>query len=103
MSEGDRWQRAKGWVCNKLAGLGKKAYSWCGTMFPGTTATWWRSGSRNITARPREKGAGYGFCLIPCPPRALANPIESRWVHVKREVVEADGLAGGWRISPTSL
>jgi hypothetical protein len=65
------------WVCGKLEELDKRA------------------GLRSTAVR--SKGKEGGVRILPCPRPAKSpwlNPIEPRWVHAKRRVVEAERVCG---------
>jgi hypothetical protein len=81
------------WVCGKLEALGKKA-----VLLVWDNASWhlsqevkgWIKGHNR-----RVKEEGKGVRILPCPLPTKSpwlNPIEPRWVHAKRKVVEADRL-----------
>jgi transposase len=81
------------WCCAKLAAAGKEAL-----LLVWDNAPW--HVSRAVRAWIREhnrqvKRAGHGVRIIACwlPIKSpWLNPIEPKWVHGKRKVVEADGL-----------
>ncbi len=65
---------------------------WCGT-----TASWHKSrevrrwiGAHNRGVKKSGRGVGIIGCLLPKQSPWL-NPIEPKWVHGRRKVVEADG------------
>lgn len=81
------------WCCNKLAALGKKALlliwdnaSWHKSQL---VAAWLSKHNHQV------KEEGQGVRILPCPLPTQSpwlNPIEAKWVHGKRRVVEAEGL-----------
>ena len=81
------------WCCAKREAAGKEAL-----LLVWDNAPW--HVSRAVRAWIREhnrrvKRAGHGVRIIPCwlPIKSpWLNPIEPKWVHGKRKVVEADGL-----------
>jgi hypothetical protein len=81
------------WVCSKLAGLGKQAL-----LLVWDNASWHNSHlvEEWIRAHNRQvKGEGKGVRILPCPLPTKSpwlNPMEPRWIHAKRKVVEADRL-----------
>jgi hypothetical protein len=87
------------WACRTLEALGQQA-----VLLVWDRASW--HGSRQVEAgltghNRQGKTAGQGGRTLPCPlpPRSpWLNPLEPRWVHAKRQVVEPDGLlsAGAW-------
>jgi transposase len=84
------------WVCGKLEALGKKAL-----LLVWDNASWHISqGVKGwIKEHNRQvKGAGKGVRILPCPLPTKSpwlNPIEPRWLHAKRKVVETDRLLSG--------
>jgi hypothetical protein len=81
------------WVCGKLEALGKKAL-----LLVWDNASWhvshlveeWIEGHNH-----QVKEEGKGVRIVPCPLPTKSpwlNPIEPKWIHGKRKVVEADGL-----------
>jgi hypothetical protein len=86
--------RFLGWCSEKLAGLGKKVW-----VLVWDNASWHTS--KEVRAwiaehnRKVKEGAVRGVRIISCflPKQSpWLNPIEPKWVHAKRRVVEADGL-----------
>jgi DDE superfamily endonuclease len=81
------------WCCDRLGGLGKRALllvwdnaSWHKSQ---EVRTWLRAHNRRV------KQTGCGVRLIACrlPSKSpWLNPIEPKWVHGKRAVVEPDHL-----------
>jgi transposase len=84
------------WVCSKLEALGKKAL-----LLVWDNASWHISKEVQgwIKAHNRRvKAEGKGVRILPCPLPTKSpwlNPIEPRWIHTKRRVVEADRLLSG--------
>jgi DDE superfamily endonuclease len=84
------------WVCGKLAELGKRAL-----LLVWDNASWHISQEVKVWIKEHNrqvKGAGKGVRILPCPLPTKSpwlNPIEPRWVHAKRRVVEADRLLSG--------
>jgi DDE superfamily endonuclease len=78
-----------GWCCEELAALGKKAL-----LLVWDNASWHKSGEVRgwIQAHNREvKRMGKGVRIVGCrlPSKSpWLNPIEPRWTHGKRRVVE---------------
>lgn len=81
------------WSCEKLAAVGKKAL-----LLVWDNASWHKSKEVRswIVSHNREvKKSGGGVRIVPCllPKQSpWLNPIEPKWVHGKRRVVEADGV-----------
>ena len=81
------------WCCRKLQAGGKAAL-----LLVWDNASW--HGSQTVRAWIREhnrqcKRSGQGVRIVNCylPSKSpWLNPIEPKWVHGKRRVVEADGL-----------
>ncbi len=81
------------WSCSKLGGLGKSALllvwdnaSW---HISAQVRGWVREHNRQV------KRSGQGVRMVPCllPIKSpWLNPIEPRWIHGKRRVVEPDSL-----------
>ena len=81
------------WVCARLERLGKKAL-----LMPWDNASWHVSREvrtwireHNRTVKREGKGVRIVACYLPIKSPWL-NPIEPRWVHAKRKVVEPDRL-----------
>lgn len=81
------------WVCDRLEALGKKAL-----LMPWDNApwhisrevrTWIRAHNRRV--KRENKGTRIIACYLPIKSPWL-NPIEPRWIHGKRKVVEPTGL-----------
>jgi transposase len=81
------------WSCAKLAAAGKTAL-----LLVWDNASWHLSKEVRqwITAHNRHvRETGSGVRLVPCPLPVKSpwlNPIEPKWVHGKRKVVEPDRL-----------
>ncbi len=81
------------WVCDRLAAQGKTAL-----LMPWDNAPWhvsrevrtWIRG-HNREVKRQGKGVRVIACYLPLKSPWL-NPIEPRWVHAKRKVVEPDRL-----------
>lgn len=81
------------WVCERLEARGKTAL-----LMPWDNAPW--HVSREVRSWIREhnrqvKRVGKGVRIIACPlpiKSPWLNPIEPRWVHAKRKIVEPDRL-----------
>jgi DDE superfamily endonuclease len=81
------------WCCEKLRAAGKKAL-----LLVWDNASWHTSeevrrwiGEHNRRVKRSSRGVRIVACLLPKRSPWL-NPIEPKWVHGKRRVVEADGL-----------
>ena len=89
-----------GWCCEKLEQRGKKA-----RLLVWDNASWHKSHQvRNwIVAHNREvKNSGRGVRIVPCllPKKSpWLNPIEPKWIHGKRKVVEPEGLLGAYELA----
>jgi DDE superfamily endonuclease len=83
------------WSCQRLEAMGKKAL-----LLVWDNASWHKSKFVKdwIAAHNRRvKDSGLGVRIVPCllPKKSpWLNPIEPKWVHGKRKVVEPDGLLG---------
>jgi transposase len=81
------------WSCRRLEEMGKEAL-----LLIWDNASWHKSKSvgRWIGSHNREvKSSGRGVRIVPCflPKKSpWLNPIEPKWIHGKRKVVEPDGL-----------
>lgn len=84
------------WCCRKLAAAGKTALLlvWDNAPWHVSQAVreWIRQHNRAVKRLGR--GARIVNCYLPIKAPWL-NPIEPKWVHGKRKVVEADGLLTG--------
>lgn len=88
------------WVCCRLERLGKSAL-----LMPWDNAPWHIS--REVKTWIREhnrevKRGGKGVRIVACPlpiKSPWLNPIEPRWVHAKRKVVEPDRLLGATELA----
>ncbi len=85
--------RFLGWCCERLEALGKRAL-----LLVWDHASWHKSKAvrqwiRNHNRQAKQEGSGVRIlpCLLPKKAPWL-NPIEPKWVHGKRKVVEPDGL-----------
>ena len=84
------------WVCGKLEELDKKAL-----LLVWDNASWHISQEVKGWIKEhnhRVKEEGKGIRILPCPlpiKSPWLNPMEPRWVHAKRKVVEADRLLAG--------
>jgi transposase len=82
-----------GWCCAKLAQAGKTALLlvWDNASWHKSAAvrTWIRAHNRTVKATPH--GVRIVSCLLPTKSPWL-NPIEPKWVHTKRKVVDPDHL-----------
>jgi DDE superfamily endonuclease len=89
-----------GWCCEKLEQRDKKAL-----LLVWDNASWHKSHQvRNwIAAHNREvKNSGRGVRIVPCllPQKSpWLNPIEPKWIHGKRKVVEPEGLLGAYELA----
>jgi transposase len=81
------------WVCNRLAGLGKKALFLTWDNAPWHTSRWLRQWIKEHNRQVKRTGQGVRIvcCYLPIKSPWL-NPIEPRWVHAKRQVAEPGGL-----------
>jgi hypothetical protein len=82
-----------GWCCEQAAARGKRAL-----LLIWDNASWHiskevRAWVRDHNRRVKARGEGARRVLGPLPSkRPWLNPIEPKWVHTKREVVEPDRL-----------
>jgi hypothetical protein len=81
------------WCCTKLAAAGKTALLlvWDNASWhtSGAVRAWLRSHNRQVKATHR------GVRIVPCPLPTKSpwlNPIEPKWLHTKRKVVDPDRL-----------
>jgi transposase len=81
------------WCCGKLVARGKTAL-----LLVWDNASWHKSqhvrtwiGAHNRLVKATKKGVRILSCLLPIQSPWL-NPIEPKWVHTKRKVVEATRL-----------
>jgi transposase len=81
------------WCCEKLSAAGKKAL-----LLIWDNASWHTSkeirrwlGEHNRRVKKSDRGVRIVVCLLPKRSPWL-NPIEPKWVHGKRRVMEAAGL-----------
>jgi transposase len=88
------------WCCAKLAAAGKTAL-----LLVWDNAAWHLSKAVRawIAAHNRQvRASGSGVRLVPCPlpiKSPWLNPIEPKWVHTKRKVVEPDRLLSARELS----
>ena len=88
------------WCCQKLQAAGKRVW-----VLIWDNASWHISHEvrRWIDEHNRAvKSTGEGLRIISCllPKKSpWLNPIEPKWVHGKRRVVEADGLLGAYELA----
>ncbi|MBA2691087.1 MAG: transposase [Rubrobacter sp.] len=89
-----------GWCCEKLQTAGKKFL-----LLVWDNASWHISkearrwlGKHNRKVKESGEGVRIVSCLLPKRSPWL-NPIEPKWVHGKRKVVEADGLLGAYELA----
>ena len=88
------------WSCCKLTDHGKRALLliWDNASWHRSQAvrTWIREHNHQVK---REK-AGVRIVVCPLPIKSpWLNPLEPRWVHGKRGVVEADGILPAWELA----
>jgi DDE superfamily endonuclease len=88
------------WCCKKLQVEGKRVWilvwdnaSW---HISGEVREWIASHNRRVKAS--GEGVRIISCLLPIKSPWL-NPIEPKWVHGKRRVVEAGGLLTAWELA----
>jgi hypothetical protein len=88
------------WCCKKLEVEGKRVWilvwdnaSW---HISGEVREWIASHNRRVKAS--GEGGRIISCLLPIKSPWL-NPIEPKWVHGKRRVVEAGGLLTAWELA----
>jgi hypothetical protein len=88
------------WCCQKLEDLGKKAW-----VLIWDNASWHISrevrgwiASHNRKVKKSGSGVRIISCLLPKKSPWL-NPIEPKWVHGKRKVVEPDGLLTAYELA----
>ncbi len=88
------------WCCGKLRTAGKKVLVLVWDNAPWHVSeevrTW--IGAHNRKAKRSGQGVRIIGCLLPKKSPWL-NPIEPKWVHGKRRVVEADGLLGAHELA----
>jgi hypothetical protein len=89
------------WCSEKLEAEGKKVL----LLISGDNASWHVSkevrpwlGSHNRRVKHSGQGVRIVSCLLPKQSPWL-NAIEPKWVHGKREVLEADGLLGAYELA----
>jgi transposase len=82
-----------GWCCREAAARGKRAL-----LLIWDNASWHlsqevRAWVRDHNRRVKARGRGVRLLLCPLPIKSpWLNPIEPKWVHTKRQVVEPDRL-----------
>lgn len=88
------------WCVEKLQALGKKFL-----LLIWDNASWHLSkevrrwlGKHNRKVKNSDEGVRIVSCFLPKRSPWL-NPIEPKWVHGKRKVVEADGLLGAYELA----
>jgi hypothetical protein len=88
------------WCCEKLEEAGKRVW-----VLIWDNASWHIShevrrwiDEHNRAVKRRGEGLRIISCLLPKKSPWL-NPIEPKWVHGKRRVVEADGLLGAYELA----
>ena len=83
------------WVCERLESLGKQALLlvWDNASWHASRAvrTWLSEHNRQV--KREGQGVRIVACYLPTKSPWL-NPIEPRWIHAKRKVVEPDRLLG---------
>ncbi len=88
------------WACERLASLGKRALLlvWDNASWHASRAV--RAWLREHNQRVKHEGAGVRIiaCYLPIKSPWL-NPIEPRWIHAKRKVVEPDRLLGAQELA----
>jgi hypothetical protein len=88
------------WVCERLESLGKRALLLAWDNAPWHISrevrTWLREHNRRV--KREGKGVRIIACYLPIKSPWL-NPIEPRWVHAKRKVVEPDRLLGAQELA----
>ena len=88
------------WCCERLAAAGKAAL-----LLVWDNAAWHVSRAVRtwIAAHNRQaKATGQGVRIVECrlPTKSpWLNPIEPKWIHTKRKVVEPDGLLGAYELA----
>jgi hypothetical protein len=89
-----------GWCAEKLKEMGKKVF-----LLIWDNASWHVSkevrrwlGHHNRKVKTSGEGVRIVSCFLPKKSPWL-NPIEPKWVHGKRKVVEADGLLGAYELA----
>ena len=77
------------WCCERAGGAGSRRCCWSGTTPPGTSAGEVRA--LDPRAQPPGQAGRAGVRIVACPlpiKSPWLNPIEPKWVHGKRRVVE---------------
>jgi transposase len=85
--------RFLGWCCAKLAAAGKTALLlvWDNAAWHGSREVRRWAAAHNRAVRAARRGVRVVLCFLPIKSPWL-NPIEPKWVHAKRRVVEPDRL-----------
>jgi hypothetical protein len=88
------------WSGHKLAQQGKTALLsvWDHASWHGRQAGrgWIREHNRPM----KQRGRGVRIVVCPLPLKSpWLNPLEPRWIHGKRGVVEADGVLLAWELA----
>ena len=90
------------WSCQRLEAMSKKALllvwdnaSWHKSKF---VKDWIAAHNRRVKDSGNEAGVRIVPCLLPKKSPWL-NPIEPKWVHGKRKVVEPDRLLGAYELA----
>ena len=88
------------WSCERLEALGKKALLLVWDNAPwhvsARVRTW--ISQHNQKVKQDRRGVRIVVCNLPVKSPWL-NPIEPKWIHTKRRVVEADGLLGAQELA----
>lgn len=88
------------WACSKLESLGKRAlllvWDYASWHISKEVKGWIKEHNHRVKAQ--GKGVRILPCLLPIKSPWL-NPIEPRWVHAKRRVVEARRLLAGGELA----
>ena len=81
------------WCCAKLAAAGKTALLlvWDNAAWHGSREVRRWAAAHNRAVRAARRGVRVVLCFLPIKSPWL-NPIEPKWVHAKRKVVEPDRL-----------
>jgi transposase len=88
------------WCCHRLGQKGKEAL-----LLIWDNASWHKSHQLRgwIAAHNREvKASGHGIRIVACllPKKSpWLNPIEPKWIHGKRKVVEPERLLGAYELA----
>ena len=80
------------WCCGKLEALGKAALLLVWDNAPRHKSKMVRGWIEEHNRRVKEQGRGVRILACPLPRKSpWLNPIEPKWVHTKRKIVEPDG------------